>query len=249
MLHGIDGHAAGPRDWLWNSLRIWHLRSGNQRWLATGGRGSMAASGQSVGNRPAGHSIRCNFGGHTEAYRDQRKRYRVRWVPDQVVQGTPYDTAMLGYGVDTANLLRLWKAEAKRSFDFRLFNAGDYYGAVHDKIESQNITKVLYPNDETAQGRELRLKQQYFFVSCSLQDMIRLHLQRDQTLDGFPKKFAVQLNDTHPSLAIPELMRLLVDDHLMEWDAAWDITQRTFSYTNHTLLSEALEQWPVALIA
>jgi len=190
-----------------------------------------------------------NFGGHTEAYRDQRKRYRVRWIPGQVVQGTPYDTAMLGYGVDTANLLRLWKAEAKRSFDFRLFNAGDYYGAVHDKIESENITKVLYPNDEPAQGRELRLKQQYFFVSCSLQDMIRLYLQRDQTLDGFPKKFAVQLNDTHPSLAIPELMRLLVDDHLMEWDTAWDITQRTFSYTNHTLLSEALEQWPVALIA
>src|SRR5881296_2558343 len=162
-----------------------------------------------------------NFGGHTEAYRDQRKRYRVRWIPGQVVQGTPYDTAMLGYGVDTANLLRLWKAEAKRSFDFRLFNAGDYYGAVHDKIESENITKVLYPNDEPAQGRELRLKQQYFFVSCSLQDMIRLYLQRDQTLDGFPKKFAVQLNDTHPSLAIPELMRLLVDEHFFDWNTAW----------------------------
>jgi starch phosphorylase len=190
-----------------------------------------------------------SFGGHTEAYQDQRGRRRVRWVPSQVVQGTPYDTAMLGFGVDTANVLRLWKAEAKRSFDFRLFNAGDYYGAVHDKVDSENITKVLYPNDEPAQGRELRLKQQYFFVSCSLQDMIRLYLEREQTLDEFCKKFAVQLNDTHPSLAIAELMRLLVDDHLVEWSAAWDITQRTFSYTNHTLLSEALERWPVGLMA
>jgi starch phosphorylase len=190
-----------------------------------------------------------NFGGHTELYQDSRRRHRVRWIPEQVVQGTPYDTAILGFGVDTANLLRLWKAEAKRSFDFGRFNAGDYYGAVHDKMDSENITKVLYPNDEPAQGRELRLKQQYFFVSCSLQDMIRLYLQRETSLDGFHKKFAVQLNDTHPSLAIPELMRLLVDDHLMEWDAAWDITQRTFGYTNHTLLSEALERWPVGLIA
>jgi len=190
-----------------------------------------------------------NFGGHTEPYHDAEGRYRVRWIPDYAVQGTPYDTAILGFGTETANLLRLWKAEAKRSFDFRLFNAGDYYGAVHDKVDSENITKVLYPNDEPAQGRELRLKQQYFFVSCSLQDMIRLCLQREQTLERFHEKFAVQLNDTHPSLAIPELMRLLLDEHLMDWDKAWDITQRTFSYTNHTLLSEALERWPLGLIA
>src|SRR5437870_4726386 len=188
------------------------------------------------------------LGGHTEPYHDSEGRYRVRWIPDYVVQGTPYDTAILGFGVQTANLLRLWKAEAKRSFDFRLFSAGDFYGAVHDKVESENITKVLYPNDEPVQGRELRLKQQYFFVSCSLQDMIRLYLQREQTLDRFHEKFAVQLNDTHPSLAIPELMRLLVDEHFFDWDTAWSIAERTFGYTNHTLLSEALERWPLGLI-
>jgi starch phosphorylase len=189
------------------------------------------------------------FGGHVEPYRDTSGRHCARWIPDQTVQGTPYDTAILGFGIQTANLLRLWKAEAKRSFDFRLFNAGDYYGAVHEKVDSENISKVLYPNDEPAQGRELRLKQQYFFVSCSLQDMIRLYLQREQSLHQFHEKFAVQLNDTHPSLAIPELMRLLVDDHCMDWETSWDITQRTFSYTNHTLLSEALERWPLALVA
>jgi len=189
------------------------------------------------------------FGGHVEPYRDTSGRYCARWIPDQTVQGTPYDTAILGFGIQTANLLRLWKAEAKRSFDFRLFNAGDYYGAVHEKVDSENISKVLYPNDDPAQGRELRLKQQYFFVSCSLQDMVRLYLQREESLHQFHEKFAVQLNDTHPSLAIPELMRLLVDDHCMDWETAWNITQRTFSYTNHTLLSEALERWPLALIA
>jgi glycogen phosphorylase len=189
------------------------------------------------------------FGGRTEPYRDSEGRDRVRWVPDYIVQGTPYDTAILGFGIETANMLRLWKSEAKRSFDFRLFNAGDYYGAVQEKVASENITKVLYPNDEPAQGRELRLKQQYFFVSCSLQDMIRLYLQREETLHGFCEKFAAQLNDTHPSLAIPELMRLLVDEHSMDWNTAWDITQRTFSYTNHTLLGEALERWPLGLMA
>jgi len=189
------------------------------------------------------------FGGHTEPYRDAEGRYRVKWIPQHVVQGTPYDTAMLGFGVNSANRLRLWKAQACTSFDFQAFNHGDYYGAVHDKVDDENITKVLYPNDEAVAGRELRLKQQYFLVSCSLQDMIRLYLQREQTLEGFHRKFAAQLNDTHPSLAIPELMRLLVDEYLLGWDAAWDITQRTFGYTNHTLLPEALERWPVDLIA
>jgi len=189
------------------------------------------------------------FGGHTEPYRDAEGRYRVKWIPQHVVQGTPYDTAMLGFGVNSANRLRLWKAQACTSFDFQAFNHGDYYGAVHDKVDDENITKVLYPNDEAVAGRELRLKQQYFLVSCSLQDMIRLYLQREHTLEGFHRKFAAQLNDTHPSLAIPELMRLLVDEYLLGWDAAWDITQRTFGYTNHTLLPEALERWPVDLIA
>jgi starch phosphorylase len=189
------------------------------------------------------------IGGHTETYRDAENRYRVKWVPKHVIQGTPYDTAILGFGVQTANFLRLWKAQANISFDFQAFNHGDYYGAVHDKVDDENLTKVLYPNDEWLEGRELRLKQQYFFVSCSLQDMIRLYLQREKTLHHFNDKFAVQLNDTHPSLAIPELMRLLVDEHLMPWETAWDITQRSFGYTNHTLLPEALERWPVALMA
>ena len=189
------------------------------------------------------------LGGRTEAYRDADGRYRVRWIPADIVEGTPYDTPILGYGVQTANMLRLWKAEANISFDFQAFNRGDYYGAVHDKVIDENITKVLYPNDEAAQGRELRLKQQYFFVSCSLQDMIRLYLQREKTFEAFAGKFAVQLNDTHPSLVIPEFMRLLLDEHALDWDAAWDITQRTCGYTNHTLLPEALERWPVNLIA
>ena len=189
------------------------------------------------------------IGGRTDAYTDEQGRYRVNWISDEIIKGTPFDTAVLGYGVQTANFLRLWKAEADISFDFRAFNAGDYYGAVHHKMDSETITKVLYPNDEQTQGRELRLKQQYFFVSCSLQDMIRIYLQREQTLDKFHEKFAVQLNDTHPSLAIPELMRLLIDDHLFDWDTAWNITQRTFGYTNHTLLNEALERWSVALVA
>jgi len=188
------------------------------------------------------------LGGHTESQLENGQ-YRVRWIPEHVVRGTPYDMPVLGCGVPTANLLRLWKAEARESFDFQAFNIGDYYGAVADKTDSETITKVLYPNDAQQKGRVLRLKQQYFFVSCALQDMIRLHLQRNETLLGFADKYAAQLNDTHPSLAIPELMRLLVDEHQMEWEPAWDITQRTFGYTNHTLLPEALERWSIDLIA
>jgi starch phosphorylase len=187
------------------------------------------------------------FGGRTEASTEDG-RYRVRWLPAQVVKGTPYDTPIVGCGVPTANLLRLWKAEAHESFDFQAFNIGDYYGAVADKTDSETISKVLYPNDAQLKGRELRLKQQYFFVSCALQDMIRLYLQRETSLDGFAGKYAVQLNDTHPTLAIPELMRLLLDEHEMDWDRAWTITQKTFGYTNHTLLPEALERWSVRLL-
>jgi starch phosphorylase len=187
------------------------------------------------------------LGGHTEAYLDDSGRYRVRWVPERVIKGIAYDTPILGYRVNTANLLRLWKAEATESFDFQAFNVGDYYGAVDEKMSSENITKVLYPNDETLQGKELRLQQQHFFASCALQDMIRIHLQRADTLDDFHEKYAVQLNDTHPALAVAELMRLLVDEQVMDWERAWEITQRTFAYTNHTLLPEALEKWSVAL--
>jgi starch phosphorylase len=154
-----------------------------------------------------------------------------------------------GYQVFTTNLLRLWKAEAAESFDFEAFNVGDYYGAVDEKILSETISKVLYPNDEPEAGKRLRLAQQYFFVSCSLQDMIRLHLMRGKKLEELHLYWAAQLNDTHPSIAVAELMRLLVDEHSMDWDQAWEITQRTCGYTNHTLLSEALEKWPLALFA
>ncbi len=187
------------------------------------------------------------YGGYTESYHDQDGRVRTRWVPDQEINGMAYDTPILGYGVGNVNLLRLWKAEASQSFDFQAFNVGDYYGAVHAKIEAETISKVLYPNDEPEAGKALRLKQQFFFVSCSLQDMIRLHLNTVGPLDTFADKFVVQLNDTHPSLAVAELMRLLLDEHGLEWGPAWEITRRTFCYTNHTLLPEALETWSVSL--
>ncbi|MCB1723428.1 MAG: glycogen/starch/alpha-glucan phosphorylase [Gammaproteobacteria bacterium] len=187
------------------------------------------------------------FGGHTAHSQDPFGRLRVEWIPDLVVHGMAYDTPILGYGVNNVNLLRLWKAEASESFDFRAFNRGDYYGAVNAKVNAENISKILYPNDEPMVGKELRLKQQYFFVTCSLQDMLRLHLRYEKDLKTFHQKFAAQLNDTHPAIAIPELMRLLVDEHGMVWDDAWRITRLTFAYTNHTLLPEALETWPVWL--
>ena len=187
------------------------------------------------------------LGGHTEPYVDAAGRYCVRWVPDRVVVGTPYYTPVLGYAVNTANMLRLWRAEAAESFDFQAFNVGDYDGAVEEKVASENLTKVLYPNDGPAAGKQLRLEQQYFFVSCSLQDMIRIYLQRATALERFHEKYVVQLNDTHPALAIPELMRLLVDEYRMDWERAWHVTTNTFAYTNHTLLPEALETWRVPL--
>lgn len=187
------------------------------------------------------------FGGRTESGTDEQGRYRVRWIPRTVVKGVAYDTPILGYRVGTCNPLRLWKAEAVESFDFTAFNHGDYYRAVEDKMFSENITKVLYPNDEQIGGKTLRLQQQFFFVTCSLQDMIRVHLFLKRPLETFHEKWAVQLNDTHPAIAVAELMRLLVDEHGMDWDLAWGVTGKTFAYTNHTLLPEALEKWPVGL--
>ena len=187
------------------------------------------------------------LGGHTEAYTDTQGRYRVRWIPDRVVRGVAYDTPILGYRVGTANLLRLWSAQAAESFDFQAFNVGDYYRAVERKVESENLTKVLYPNDEPTAGKRLRLEQQYFFVSCALQDMMRIHLQGAASFAGFADRYVAQLNDTHPAIAVAELMRLCVDEYGMEWDAAWADTKRIFAYTNHTLMPEALEKWPVAL--
>jgi starch phosphorylase len=189
------------------------------------------------------------LGGHTETYHDEKGRYRVRWLPQKLVKGVAYDTPVPGYLTPTTNLLRLWKAEATESFDFAAFNVGDYYGAVDEKVASETISKVLYPNDEPEAGKELRLEQQYFFVSCSLQDMIRLLLMRGKSLGELHSYWAAQLNDTHPSIAVAELMRLLVDEHGMDWDQAWSITQQTCAYTNHTLLAEALERWPLPLFA
>lgn len=188
------------------------------------------------------------FGGYTGFWTDEQGYRRVRWIPGSVVKGEAYDTPILGYKVGTCNHLRLWKAEAVESFDFAAFNHGDYYSAVEDKMRSENITKVLYPNDEVAQGKTLRLQQQFFFVTCSLQDMIRIHLLLKRPLEKFHEKWAIQLNDTHPSIAVAELMRLLVDEHHMDWQTAWSVTRNTFAYTNHTLLPEALEKWPVSLL-
>ncbi len=192
-------------------------------------------------------AVEVKFGGTTEPYLDEQNRLRVRWVPHKTVIGVPYDTPILGYQTNTANTLRLWRSEAPESFDFAIFNSGDYYGAVQQKVASENISKVLYPNDEQARGKELRLEQQYFFVSCSLQDMLRILRTQKVPVGRFNEKFAVQLNDTHPAVAIAELMRLLVDEALMPWAEAWEVTRKTFAYTNHTLLPEALERWPIEL--
>lgn len=191
--------------------------------------------------------VEIKLGGATEQYIDDQGRFRVRWVPEKTVTGVPFDSPILGYKVGTVNTLRLWRAEATEEFDVSVFNQGDYLGAVSKKVTSENLTKVLYPNDESVQGKELRLEQQYFFVSCSLQDMLRIQAHRGLPMTKFHESFAIQLNDTHPSIGIAELMRLLVDEHLVAWDDAWNVTRRTFAYTNHTLLPEALERWPLDL--
>jgi len=192
--------------------------------------------------------FKVGFGGHTEHYADSKGHYRVRWVPDQVVKGFPNDTPILGHRTNTANMLRLWQAQAYISLDLQAFNVGDYRRAVEEKALSENITKVLYPNDDSEAGKLLRLQQQYFFISCSLQDMIRIYEQHETTMDRFHEKYAIQLNDTHPSLTVAELMRILVDEKSMPWETAWEITTRTLGYTNHTLMPEALETWPLRLM-
>ena len=191
--------------------------------------------------------IDVKFGGHTQAFTDEHGNYRVLWIPTKVVRGVPYDTPISGYKVNSCNTLRLWAAEATDSFDFDAFNAGDYSGAVFKKMESETISKVLYPNDNMTQGKILRLEQQFFFVSCSLQDMFRILEQQNIAIDRFHEKFTLQLNDTHPTIAVAELMRLLMDEHGMAWDKAWGIVTKTLAYTNHTLLPEALERWPIGL--
>ena len=191
--------------------------------------------------------IEVGFGGYTEQAPDSGGRLRMRWVPSQKVLGEPCTTLVPGYETTTVNILRLWRARAAEEFDFQMFDTGNYAQAVEQKIYSENISKVLYPNDDTPQGRELRLRQQYFFVACSLRDIIRRFRLRNTDWNTFPDKVAIQLNDTHPVIAIPELMRILLDEENLSWDQAWRITQRTFAYTCHTLLPEALEKWPVSL--
>lgn len=194
-------------------------------------------------------TVEIKLGGHTEIYHDPKGYKKVVWIPERTVLAIPHDTPVPGYQTNTVNPLRLWKAEASEAFNFDAFNAGNYDSAVAEKMNSETISKVLYPNDNTPAGRELRLAQQYFFVSASLQDIMRIHLRNHKSLDDIYEKIAIQLNDTHPAVAIPEMMRLFLDEHNFDWDRAWNITQKTFAYTNHTLLPEALERWSVDLFA
>src|SRR5262245_29948997 len=187
------------------------------------------------------------FGGHVTQYSDERGRMRFQWADTELVMAMAYDTPVAGFGSGAVNNMRLWSAKASREFNLQDFNEGLYIKAVERKTESENLSKVLYPADTTRHGRELRLKQQYFFVSASLQDILRRYLAGRYPLKELPDRVAIQLNDTHPSLAIPELMRLLLDFHHLDWKRAWDLTRRTFGYTNHTLMPEALETWPVSL--
>jgi glycogen phosphorylase len=190
------------------------------------------------------------WGGYAEQYTDDAGTDRSRWVPGRLLKGVAYDTPIQGYGVNTCNVLTLWSARAVESFALEAFNTGDYYKAVEDEVTSETVTKVLYPNDEPEAGKRLRLLQQYFFVSCSLQHV--LHIMDDLADAGvreLPQRFALQLNDTHPSIGVAELMRLLVDERDLDWDEAWEITVATFGYTNHTLLPEALETWPLEMFA
>ncbi len=193
-------------------------------------------------------NYRVGWGGHTEYFRDDNGVERVRWVPERAIKGVYYGTPIQGYGVNTCNTLTLWSARAMKELALDAFNAGDYYRAVEDEVAAETVTKVLYPNDEPEVGKQLRLLQQYFFVSCSLQDILRLIEDlAGSHVRSLPDRVAVQLNDTHPSIAVAELMRLLIDERDLDWDTSWRITVATMAYTNHTLLPEALETWPLAM--
>jgi starch phosphorylase len=194
------------------------------------------------------HLYEVKFHGRSESYHDADGNLRFRWVHTGNVMATPCDILIPGYGGRHVTNMRLWVAQSSREFSLKHFNRGDYMMAMEDKVISENVTKVLYPNDEQVQGRELRLKQQYFLVAATFQDIMRRYKKEHNTLDGFADHVAVQLNDTHPSIAVAELMRLFVDEEHMPWEQAWSICTRTFAYTNHTVLPEALETWPVDLI-
>lgn len=188
-----------------------------------------------------------HFNGRVNRYKDAKGREKCKWVDTDTVVALPYDVPIPGYKTHTVNSLKLWASSSSREFNLTSFNSGDYIGAIIDKHQSEVISKVLYPNDKNYTGKELRLKQQYFMVSASLQDILSRLERCNDDISRLPEKVVIQLNDTHPSVAIPELMRILMDDYDMEWDQAWDITIRTFAYTNHTVLPEALEKWPVTL--
>ena len=192
-------------------------------------------------------SVTIGFGGRVENYTSDRGNYRARWVPSEQVIAVPYDILQLGYKVNNCNRLRLWRADATETFDFYAFNIGDYMGSVEQSVTSETISKVLYPNDGTDQGKELRLKQQFFFVSASLQDMLRSLYNRKIPVEWLPDYYQIQLNDTHPAIAVAELMRLYVDEYHFEWEDSWEIVTKAISYTNHTLLPEALEKWDLKL--
>ncbi len=193
-------------------------------------------------------AVQVDFGGRTEKYTDEQGRERTRWLPEWNVMGVPYHYMVPGYRNGVVNTLRLWSARATSAFDLAIFNSGDYAEAVRAQTFAENITKVLYPEDSTPQGRELRLQQQYFFVACSLKDYLYQTLPADFDPRRLPEQIIFQLNDTHPVIAIPELMRLLVDERGLDWDDAWEVTQKAFGYTCHTLLPEALEVWPADLV-
>ncbi len=191
--------------------------------------------------------VEVKFGGFTETYTDQEGQYRVRWNAERTVLGMPYNTMVPGYDTNMVTTLRLWQAKASEEFSLTEFDAGNYDRAVDAKNYSENISKVLYPNDNTPQGKQLRLEQQYFFVACSLRDIIRRYQLSNTNWADFPNKVTIQLNDTHPTVAIAELMRLLIDEYSLTWDEAWEITTKTFASTQHTILPESLEQWSVNL--
>ncbi len=193
------------------------------------------------------HAMEIQIFGEVENVFDDRGNYVPRWTNTKKIVGVPYDIPIPGFGTNTVNFLRLWESKAPEDFDFDAFNRGGYDEAVREKNTSETISKVLYPNDKTESGKELRLVQQYFFVACSLRDIFRRFRKDNEDFDDFPAKVAIQLNDTHPAVAIVELMRLFHDDYAMPWDRAWGLVTRTFAYTNHTLLPEALEKWSVGL--
>ncbi|MCD6413620.1 MAG: glycogen/starch/alpha-glucan phosphorylase [Elusimicrobia bacterium] len=194
------------------------------------------------------YSVNIRFYGKVIHEKNEFGETKFKWVDTKDILAIPHDIPMIGYGNNTVNTLRLWSARASNQFDLEIFNQGDYVKAVEDKNYSENISKVLYPSDSVYEGKELRLKQEYFFAAASISDIVRRYLKTYDDFERFPDRVAIQLNDTHPAIAVPELMRVLLDEHNLKWERAWDITRQVFAFTNHTVMQEALERWPVALI-